>query len=89
MWERIEASGANGRTVTLKLKFTDFRIMTRAASLPDWVTGRNEFASIARTLLEMELPLPQQIRLMGLTLSGLEGAEESKPPRDEAQLRLL
>lgn len=94
VWERVEASGANGppvrgRTVTLKLKFTDFRIMTRAASLPEYVSGRAEFAAMARSLLEAELPLPQPIRLMGLTLGNLEGAEEGKPARDEVQLSLL
>jgi DNA polymerase-4 len=94
VWERIEAAGkdgrhAKGRTVTLKLKFTDFRIMTRAASLPHWVSGKAEFAASARALLEAELPLPGPIRLMGLTLSGLEGADAEKPARDEAQLRLL
>jgi DNA polymerase-4 len=89
VWERIEASGARGRTVTLKMKFTDFRIMTRATSLPDYVSGREEFARLARALLEAELPLRGPIRLMGLTLSALEGAQQEKPPRDEAQLRLL
>ncbi len=89
VWERIEASGARGRTVTLKLKFSDFRNMTRAASVPHWVSGREEFAALARALLAAELPLPQPIRLMGLTLGNLEGAEESKAPRDEAQLSLL
>lgn len=89
VWERIEASGARGRTVTLKLKFTDFQIMTRATSLPDYVSGREQFAQAARALLETELPLRGPIRLMGLTLSGLEGAEDDKPARDEAQLRLL
>jgi DNA polymerase-4 len=89
VWERIEAAKARGRTVTLKMKFTDFQIMTRATSLPDYVGGREEFARLARMLLEAELPLPKPIRLMGLTLSGLEGAEDDKPPRDEAQLRLL
>lgn len=88
VWERIEAAEAKGRTVTLKLKFTDFRTMTRAASLPDYVSGQEEFAKLARALLEAELPLPQPIRLMGLTLGNLEGAEE-KAPRDEAQLSLL
>jgi DNA polymerase-4 len=88
-WDRIEAAGAKGRTVSLKLKFTDFRIMTRASSLPDYVSGKEEFARLARALLEGELPLPKPIRLMGLTLSGLEGAEAEKPARDEAQLRLL
>ena len=89
VWERIEASQARGRTVTLKLKFSDFRTMTRAASVPHWVSGREEFAALARGLLAAELPLPQPIRLMGLTLWNLEGAEESKAPRDEAQLSLL
>lgn len=89
VWERIEAAGARGRTVTLKMKFTDFQIMTRATSLPDYVSGKAEFATLARGLLEAELPLRGPIRLMGLTLSGLEGAEDEKPPRDEAQLKLL
>ncbi|NJS15575.1 MAG: DNA polymerase IV, partial [Sphingopyxis sp.] len=94
VWERIEAAGkdgehAKGRTVTLKLKFTDFQIMTRAASLPEFVNGKEEFAKIARALLEAELPLRGPIRLMGLTLSALEGAEDDKPPRDTAQLSLL
>ena len=89
VWERIEASGAKGRTVTLKMKFTDFQIMTRATSLPHWVSSKAEFAATARALLEAELPLRGPIRLMGLTLGNLEGAEIPKAPRDTAQLSLL
>jgi DNA polymerase-4 len=94
VWERIVAAGGEGtpvrgRTVTLKLKYNDFRIATRSASSADWVAGREEFAQAARSLLEAELPLARPIRLMGLTLSNLEGSEEAKPLRDEAQLRLL
>lgn len=90
VWERIEASGARGRTVTLKMKFTDFQIMTRATSLPDYVSGKEEFAKLARALLEAELPLRGPIRLMGLTLSGLEGADASGGKAvDAAQLSLL
>lgn len=89
VWERIAAADARGRTVTLKLKFTDFRTITRAASQPEPISDRAVFARMAHGLLEAELPLPKPIRLMGLTLSGFEGAGEDKPPRDEAQLRLL
>ncbi|WP_296722225.1 DNA polymerase IV [Erythrobacter sp.] len=94
VWDRIEAAGSDGqpvrgRTVTLKLKFTDFRIMTRATSLPHWVAGRDEFATVARALLEAELPLRGPIRLMGLTLGNLEGAEEPWQRPDTAQLSLL
>jgi DNA polymerase IV len=94
VWERILAAGqdgatARGRTVTLKLKDNDFRITTRSLSANDWIASREEFGATARSLLEAELPLPRPIRLMGLTLSNLEGAEEAKPAADEAQLRLL
>ncbi|WP_379922436.1 DNA polymerase IV [Erythrobacter sp. R86502] len=89
VWERIEAAGARGRTVTLKLKFTDFQIITRAASQPDYVSDKDTFGTIARALLEAELPLRGPIRLMGLQLGNLEGAAQEKPPRDDAQLSLL
>jgi DNA polymerase-4 len=102
VWERIERAGARGRTVTLKLKFTDFRIVTRAKSIParlhsstggDWVDNKARFAALSRELLEEALPLPLPIRLMGLTLSNLDraaaGEASEEPPRDEAQLSLL
>ncbi|CAM4098346.1 DNA polymerase IV [Novosphingobium lubricantis] len=76
VWDRIERSGAKGRTVTLKLRFTDFATLTRARSLPRAVAGRDEFAALARELLDAQLPLRQPIRLMGLTLSALDGADD-------------
>ena len=78
VWERIERSGARGRTVTLKLKDTDFHTITRAKSLPAPVADEAQFAEAARALLDSVLPLPQPVRLMGLTLSALE--EEGSGP---------
>ena len=75
VWERIERSGASGRTVTLKMKFNDFTPLTRARSLPRPVASKAEFADVARGLLDSQLPLAKPIRLMGLTLSALEGEE--------------
>lgn len=100
VWGRIENSAregrpTRGRTVTLKLKYTDFQIMTRAKSVTPkdgsgWVESRHEFARLSRELLEEALPLPMPIRLMGLTLSNLEGAEASaNDKREDAQLSLL
>lgn len=81
VWDRIERSGARGRTVTLKMKFNDFTPCTRAKSLARPVADKAEFASLARDLLDAQLPLPKPIRLMGLTLSALEG--EERPDADE------
>lgn len=89
VWGYIEKAEAKGRTVTLKLKYTDFQIFSRAKTVDHMITDRGEFAAIGRTLLEEVLPLPMPIRLMGLTLSKLEGSEEAEPPRPDAQLSLL
>lgn len=80
VWGDIEKAGARGRTVTLKLRLSDFTIRTHAQSLGRAVAGREEFAHMARALLEDVLPLPQPVRLMGLTLSALEGAADEAPP---------
>ena len=92
VWERIERAEARGRTVTLKLKYNDFTINTRARSVAQMVDEKARFAAIARELLEEQLPLPRPIRLMGLTLSSLEGvanlSRREKTAR-AAQLDLL
>ena len=89
VWERIAEHDTRGRTVTLKLKFTDFQIMTRAKSLPHAIDGKAEFARLSREILDEALPLPMPVRLMGLTLSNLEGEEGDERPPDTAQLSLL
>ena len=88
VWPQIAERELKGRTVTLKMKYTDFQLCTRARSLPQPVADKAEFARLARALLDEQLPLPLPIRLMGLTLSSLEG-EKDERPRDEAQLSLL
>ncbi len=84
VWERIEQSKARGRTVTLKLRYADFQLATRAHSVDHPIATREEFATIARAILEEQIPLPQPIRLMGLTLSALEGEEAAAPPVAES-----
>ncbi|RYD81797.1 MAG: DNA polymerase IV, partial [Sphingomonadales bacterium] len=37
VWERIESGGSRGRTITLKLRFADFRTITRARSAASWI----------------------------------------------------
>ncbi|MBD2840869.1 DNA polymerase IV [Erythrobacter rubeus] len=94
VWERVENAERDGkrprgRTVTLKMKFTDFQLMTRAKSVAHWVEDKREFARLGRELLEEALPLPMPIRLMGLTLSNLDHGEKDEPAPDSAQLSLL
>lgn len=89
VWGYIERAEAKGRTVTLKMKYTDFQIFSRAKTLDQPIESKDEFAEVSRVLLEEVLPLPMPIRLMGLTLSKLERDGEEPPRRPDAQLSLL
>lgn len=84
VWERIEGQRASGRTVTLKVKFADFQQITRARSVTPALDSRAQFADLARALLDAELPMPRGVRLLGLTLSGLEVPASEKPARADA-----
>jgi DNA polymerase IV len=88
-WDRIDRAGARGRTITLKLKFKDFSNLTRARSLPQSLSCREELARIGHELLDEVLPLAQPVRLVGLTLSALEEDEPAPPqsgPATQGQL---
>jgi DNA polymerase IV len=89
VWDRIASAGARGRTVTLKLRYADFRTLTRARSVPHPIAGKAEFAGLGHALLEELLPLEQPARLMGLTLSALERDEGDPLEASDGQLSLL
>ena len=82
-WVRIDRSGVRGRTITLKLRHADFRTITRARSLTVPVADQATFLAIGIDLLTAQLPVPDGVRLLGLTLSGILGdapAEEEVQP---------
>jgi DNA polymerase-4 len=81
VWDRIEKKGLSGRTVCLKVKYQDFRIVTRAKSLPRAVAGADEFAATAAALLRPLLPPEKGIRLLGAGLSNLS-EEPAEAPRE-------
>jgi DNA polymerase-4 len=47
VWRHCETTGSRGRTVTLKIKFADFEIITRSRSLLAPVAGRDELERLA------------------------------------------
>ncbi|MFC4290858.1 DNA polymerase IV [Sphingorhabdus arenilitoris] len=75
VWDRIENCEAAGRTVTLKLRYADFQTLTRSQSAGHMIRDRAEFAAIGHQLLGTILPAKMGIRLLGLTLSNLAGAD--------------
>jgi DNA polymerase IV len=71
----LRAARLRGRTVTLKLRFADFHTITRRG------TGEAPTADAGEIFRRVwaafsKVPRPQAIRLIGLSVSGLIGAEE-------------
>jgi DNA polymerase-4 len=58
--------------VTLKLRYNDFHTITRAKSFAEPVLDRALFTEAGHGLLLALCPVDRPVRLLGLTLSGLE-----------------
>ncbi|MGH9297213.1 MAG: DNA polymerase IV [Acidimicrobiales bacterium] len=70
---RLRKSGMTGRTVTLKLKFADFSLITRSHSLECPLLSSSEIARMASALLE-GVDVGAGVRLLGVSVSTLEAA---------------
>jgi DNA polymerase IV len=73
--QRLEESGCRGHTLTLKVKFADYRQITRARTLDYCIDSDQLIASIGRELLAKNFEESQPVRLLGLTVSNFSGRE--------------
>lgn len=76
---RLRRAGMVGRTVTLKVRYSDFTTITRSRTLPERTAVGNEIYGTARSLLEALQPLRSPVRLVGVRVEGL--VAESDAPR--------
>ena len=83
VWRHCEGTGNRGPTVTLQVKFNDFEIITRSRSVPVAVASRGDLERLSIALLQNEMPVPKPVRLLGVSLSSLQGGDQ-----EETQLGL-
>jgi DNA polymerase-4 len=76
LWKRMERSRAYGKTVTLKIKNCDFEQITRSKSAQTILSEETTIARVAFELLNNLLPFEKGIRLMGVSISNLDFAED-------------
>lgn len=81
VYKRLEHYQLKGKTVTLKIKYSDFRIITRSRSFPELVTDLQLIASTAKELLAGTGPENHKIRLLGITVSNFRelGTDHQNP----------
>jgi DNA polymerase-4 len=78
-WDRVKRAEVAGRTVTLKVKFGDFTLITRSKSFPGPVADLTAFTAAGQALLASLQPLTKGIRLLGLGLHNLTQINEGEP----------
>jgi len=78
VWEYCERSGIRGRTVTLKVKFANFRQITRSRTGQMQIVTRSELEQLANALLEPLFPVAKGVRLLGISLSSLVAEEAER-----------
>jgi DNA polymerase-4 len=73
-WHHCETTGARARTATLKVKFSDFELITRSRSVAI-IDSADDLSSVALELLKQLMPPTKAIRLIGISVSGFADSE--------------
>jgi DNA polymerase-4 len=83
---RLRSSELAGRTVQIKVRFNDFKTITRSATLPAPVADAPTISRTARALLDGVDPAPG-VRLLGVSVSQLGAATGRQLSLDDVDAR--
>jgi len=76
---RIERKGFKGRTVTLKIKYANFKNITRSKTIPSYVLDFETLYSIGMELLR-EVDITPKVRLIGLSIKNADETFDDSLP---------
>ncbi len=68
--KRLKKKKIAGKTITLKIKYSDFTVQTRSKTLPYYISDKNLMLEMVKELLYQER-LKESVRLLGISLSNL------------------
>jgi DNA polymerase IV len=77
--KRLKKSKISGKTITLKIKYSDFTLQTRSKTLPYFIHDKNIIAVVAKELLYQER-MKNSVRLLGISVHNLNNEEKAKRP---------
>ena len=72
--EQMKAKNLKGKTITLKLKTSNFEVKTRATTIVSYTNEAETISKHVKKLLSKELPI--RLRLMGIRVSNFMGKSE-------------
>ena len=88
--KRLEKNNLKGRTITLKIKYSDFKQITRNKSFANPVSDLETISATVKQLLACTFPEEKRIRLLGISLSNFGELEiRQKMEKMTGQLKLF
>ena len=85
--KRLNKSNVAGKTITLKIKYSDFTLQTRSKTLPYYISDKSIILETAKDLLYQE-KLSNSVRLLGISLSNLNTETKKKPKQKSVSVQL-
>ena len=77
--DRIKKAHFDGRTLTLKIKYSNFKTTTRSESYDHSLQAKEEILHEAKRLLQkVDYSIIKPVRLIGLSVCKLEGEDKSE-----------
>ena len=73
--KRMIASETKGKTITLKIKYSDFTQQTRSKTVQNFIQKKDEIMQIVKELLYQE-KFKNSVRLLGISFSNLDTAKK-------------
>ena len=85
---RMKAADAMGKTLTLKIKFSDFQVITRSKTQDEWIKNLDDIQSMIPGLIEQAALEDFSIRLLGLSVSHLNTEVKEENPEAKTGIQL-
>ena len=84
---RLIKSEVAGKTITLKIKYSDFTLQTRSKTLPYFINDKDIILETAKDLLYQE-KLSNSVRLLGISISNLNTEKKKKLEQKSVSVQL-
>jgi DNA polymerase-4 len=82
--KRLKKHSISGKTVTLKIKYSDFTQQTRSKTVPYFISDKGLILETVKELLYQER-MKDSVRLLGISLNNLN-TEEKKSCRSAVKI---
>jgi len=85
--KRLDKSKIAGKTITLKIKYSDFTLQTRSRTLPYYISKKDIILETVKELLFQER-MKNSVRLLGISISNLNNEKGKVPLEKEVEVQL-